>query len=194
MQPSALGPVAPLAGSPRAPQPSAPSASTGLARSTAQHACVIFSHSCVQETSFAIQLVPLTHALVRETRKHAITRARNKQACNHAGSRRPLARISFSKTKDQVLLGAYPLEQLNETVRNNLNGITRYHLWERRAIAQKEAESDEWERARTGAGTNSTTGEWGRRRTEKGQGWGAGRKGGRTGRGARGGFYHNVMG
>ena len=95
-----------------------------------------FSHSCVQETSFAIQLAPLTHALVRETRKHAITRARNKQACNHAGSRRPLARISFSKTKDQVLLGAYPLEQLNETVRNNLNGITRYHLWERRGIAK----------------------------------------------------------
>ena len=51
-------------------------------------------------------------------------------------SRRPLARISFSKSKDQVLLGAYPLEQLNETVRNNLNGITRYHLWERRGIAK----------------------------------------------------------
>ena len=51
-------------------------------------------------------------------------------------SRRPLARISFSKTKDQVLLGACPLEQLNETVRNNLNGITRYHLWERRGIAK----------------------------------------------------------
>ena len=94
-----------------------------------------FSHSCVQETSFAIQLVPLTHALVRETRKHAITRA---PSYKHAimQSRRPVARISFSKTKDQVLLGAYPLEQLNETVRNNLNGITRYHLWERRRIAK----------------------------------------------------------
>ena len=108
-------------------------------------------------------------------------------------SRRPLARISFSKTKDQVLLGAYPLEQLNETVRNNLNGITRYHLWERRAIAQKEAESDEWERARTGAGTNSTTGEWGRRRTEKGQGWGAGRKGGAGRGGARGAVYITTL-
>ena len=68
------------------------------------------------------------------------------QACHNASShqtsmqscrsRRPLARISFSKTKDQVLLGAYPLEQLNETFRNNLNGITRYHLWERRGIAK----------------------------------------------------------
>ena len=55
-------------------------------RGTAQHStpAAFFSHSCVQETSVAIQLVPLTHALVRETRKHAITRARkqtNMQPC-----------------------------------------------------------------------------------------------------------------
>ena len=50
-----------------------------------------FSHSCVQETSVAIQLVPLTHTLVRETRKHAITRARNKPACNHAPCETPKA-------------------------------------------------------------------------------------------------------
>ena len=59
---------------------------------------------------------------------------------------------------------------------------------------QKEAESDEWERARTGVGTNSKTGEGvagGRRRARDG---GRGGKGGRTGRGARGGFCHNVMG
>ena len=95
-----------------------------------------FSHSCVQETSFAIQLVPLNACAGQGDAQACHNASSHQTSMQSCRSRRPLARISFSKTKDQVLLGAYPLEQLNETVRNNLNGITRYHLWERRGIAK----------------------------------------------------------